>query len=525
MINSFFFKICILTSITFLVLSCDKDYSAVGEDLIRNESFAIDADTFEIISETKKTGPIASNNLAVNSLGVFENELFGQTTANFATQVQLTSVAPVIDFNLKQKVDSVSLYIPYYSKRVTSSDKDGVPGYTLDSIYGTKTNTIRLKIFENKFPLDGLNTEEGAPRSDPSYPQLYYTHQDEEIKNIKGVSLYENNSFIFSSTAVIATFKTGTTAATYKSPGLEVKLDNKFFYDLLFDKTRPNYDLSSNPNFENYFRGLYFQVEKNNDSGVLARMNFKEGKITVYYNEQKSTTDTNPIKKTITLNLTGNTVSLLKNESTTKPNSYSIPNENRLYLKGGEGSIAAIDLFKYDESKDTKSYNRTTKKIELNKGNGIPDELDEIKEKQWLINDASLTLHIDQEIMGTNNRPNKIILYDLSTNQIITSATIQDNLKYKLNITNYLRNIMNTDLTNFKVGVAISHSISNVNFKKIKNAPLYSRWVSLSTEEKNAYSFPETSILSSSGVIFYGSSSANPGDKRLKLEIYFTKPK
>jgi hypothetical protein len=40
---------------------------------------------------TIKIGPIESNNLPVNALGIFDNPAFGTTTANFATQLVLIS--------------------------------------------------------------------------------------------------------------------------------------------------------------------------------------------------------------------------------------------------------------------------------------------------------------------------------------------------------------------------------------------------------------------------------------------------
>jgi hypothetical protein len=48
---------------------------------------------------TIKIGPIESNNLPVNALGIFDNPAFGTTTANFATQLVLESANPTIGKN------------------------------------------------------------------------------------------------------------------------------------------------------------------------------------------------------------------------------------------------------------------------------------------------------------------------------------------------------------------------------------------------------------------------------------------
>jgi hypothetical protein len=48
--------------------------------------------------------------------------------------------------------------------------------------------------------------------------------------------------------------------------------------------------LASNSVFKEYFRGLYFKMEKSGSSAEIAMLNFKAGKITIKYNEDLSTT-------------------------------------------------------------------------------------------------------------------------------------------------------------------------------------------------------------------------------------------
>jgi hypothetical protein len=533
--NSFFKSFLLLVSI-LLFVSCDKDYNEIGNALIGENHFDLTNDLLSTVeASTKKTGPIASNNLDVNSLGVIENSAFGQTIANFATQVQLAAISPVIDFNLGQKVESVTLYIPYFTKNKTTN-ADGSSIYTLDSIYGNKTSKIKLSVYVNKSFLGKENTEGfPVPTLDPNYPQFYYTNQNSLFNEKKGLLLNDssdpaqNNAFVFSADE----FKDDTTVLgsatktySYTPPGMRINLNKVFFEKLLFDKTLEGYNLATNPEFERYFKGLYFDVEKADVLGVLARMNFKKGTIVVKYKEKTSSTDPTLVDKSITLTLTGNTVNLLSNESSTGAGSYSYPSPERLYLRGGEGSIATIDLF--DTKVDGVSYIRSTKTIDKTKGNGIPDELDYIKEKGWLINDASLTFFIDQSLMTGVNEPGKIFLYDINNQQIFSAGTIVKDasgrgLKYKVGITDYVRGLVSKDNTNVKLGVSVAQSVSNVNFKKTDDAPLYAQWKDLKQVEKNAYFFPESSVICPGGTILYGS-NASDESKRLKLEIYYTKP-
>ncbi|MBC7846979.1 MAG: DUF4270 domain-containing protein [Flavobacterium sp.] len=529
--NNSIFKQFLLVACVVLFVSCDKDYNVIGDGLIGDNHFDLDKDNLSTVQSTwKKTGPIASNNLDVNSLGVLDNTAFGQTTANFATQVQLASVNPVIDSNLGQAVESVTLYIPYFTNSTVTTGTDGRPIYKLDSIYGNKTSKIKLSIYENKYLLGSKNTEPGAPLLDPDYPQLYYTNQNSVFNDIKGELLCENNAFIFSEKEYADPVAATTTAAattTYTAPGMRLDLNKAFFQKLLFDKSSLGYSLASNAEFEQYFKGLYFNVAKADVEGVLAMMNFKKGTIVVKYKEKALATDaTVSVDKSITLNLTGNTVNLLNNEPSTVSDSYSNPKADRLYLRGGEGSVATIDLF--NPNVDVVTYNRKTKTIDPG-SNKIPDELDYIKEKGWLINEASLTFYIDQTLMTGVTEPSRIFLYDINNKQVLSAGVVEKDvvghgLKYRVKITDYIRGLVINDNTNVKIGVSVSQVISNVKFKKTKDAPPYAQWQLLTALEKNAYFFPESSVMSPLGTILYGS-NAVPEDKKLKLEIYYTKTK
>lgn len=527
--NSIFKQILLVVSIVLFV-SCDKDYNVIGDGLIGDNHFDLAKDSLNTVQSTwKKTGSIASNNLDINAFGVLDNSVFGQTTANFATQVQLASVAPVIDFTLGQTVESVTLYVPYFTNKTVTTGADGRPIYKLDSIYGSKTSKIKLSIYENKYLLGNKNTEVGAPLLDPNYPQLYYTDQNTFFNDKKGELLYENSAFVFSEKEYVETTPATTTTAattTYINPGMRLELNKTFFQNLLFDKSREGYSLASNPEFENYFKGLYFNVQKVDAVGVLAMMNFKDAKIVVKYKEKTSATVATLVDKSITLNLAGNTVNLLNNLPSTTPDSYSSPKADRLYLRGGEGSTATIDLF--NPAVDVVTYNKTTKKIESG-SNTIPDELDYIKEKGWLINEASLTFYVDQTLMTGVAEPTSLFLYDINNQQILAGGVIEKNaagrgVKYRVRITDYVRGLVKNDNVNVKLGVSVAQVTSNVKFKKIKDAPAYDIWKNLSATDKNAYYFPETSVMSPLGTVLYGSGAAVSEDKRLKLEIYYTKP-
>jgi hypothetical protein len=72
--------------------------------LIGGNNFDLSKISSQVIATIKKIGPVESNNLAVNALGIYDNGPFGTTTANFATQVTLETVKPTIGIDPIMKV-------------------------------------------------------------------------------------------------------------------------------------------------------------------------------------------------------------------------------------------------------------------------------------------------------------------------------------------------------------------------------------------------------------------------------------
>jgi len=282
---------------------------------------------------------------------------------------------------------------------------------------------------------------------------------------------------------------------------------------------------------------LYFKVDPHgSDPGQMAMINFKGGNITVYYREDKKKTVNSVVtftreKKTLTMSMTGNTVSMLNNSNENQDylnGANSSSEAYQLFLKGGQGSIAVIDVFGADAD-----------------NNGIADEIEEIKANGWLINEANLVFYINKSAMsdGRTVEPNRIFLYDLNNRKTLVDYTYDfttnsanpkfnkyihggiidreeqpRGVKYKIRITNHLRNLIKNDSTNVRLGLSVTESINTVGFSKLK------------TPNSNTAYAPGMSVLSPLGTVIYGTNipfSSDPNSdyaKRLKLEIYYTKP-
>ena len=545
--KSIFKSIISIFLLTLFFVSCDKDFNTIGSNIIDDNHFGFELDTLSgTVAFVQPTGAVQTNNLPINQLGVYNNPVFGKTKANFVTQLTLPSASlnPKFDFDLNPTIESVVLTIPYFSKK-TSTDASGTGIYTLDSIYGDKP--FNLKIYESGYQIQDFDASTNAQDA-----QVYYNNQDNLFNNNKiGVPLNndpdkkQNTEFIPDNSEVIIYKRDNLLnilpeLESRLSPRMSLKLNNDYFYNKIF--LAPNDQLISNGSFKDLMKGLYFQVEDASD-GRLMKLNFAAGNITITYKQYAGlkTGTLNPttfdhdsdittpevvkkVLKTFVINLTGNSVNLLdQTNSNYYASAISNPNpvtgDKKLNLKGGaEGSVAVINLF------------------------GKPNELDDLKKKGWLVNEANLVFYVDKTVMATAIEPTRVYLYDLKNHRpILDYATdISSNrdpklskvihggilekedvvngrgIKYKIRITNHVRNLIDKDSTNVQLGLAVSESILITSNAKLKN-----------TASPTAINrIPLSNVLNPLGTVLYGSNYPF-GDAdykyRLKLEIYYTK--
>ena len=536
MYNNSFFKQALIVASILLFVSCDKDYNEIGEGLIGQNHFVLNNTTFDVVAYNQKITAIESQNLPVNPLGIYDNPAFGKTTSNFATQLVLSTVNPTIGVN--PKIKNVILAIPYYTdatKKVLNTD--GSSTYVLDSIYGADKAKIKLSVYESGYFMRDLDPIGGFQTV-----QKYFTDQNSDFDNLKktllndSTDVAQNDAFFFDPAEHVVPTIDATTKVETKTrtaPGMQLNLNTSFFKSKIIDGATSG-KLISNDVFKNYFRGLYFKVEQSGtDAGSLAMMNFSKGTITVNYTEELSTTvgtvtTISRVAKSIVLNMSGNTVSLpvhsneISAYSDAKNNPNSTLGDEKLYLKGGEGSMAVIDLFGKDAD-----------------NNGVADELENIRNNKWLINEANLIFNIDASAMAQSYEPQRIYLYDLKNNRPIvdfytdgsTNSSNSKNAKYvfsgiinkeavtngrgisyKIRITDHIRGLIkNSDSTNVKLGVVVTEDIGIASSNKLKVPNSISQ-------------APKASVMNPLGTILYGSKSSVPESKRLKLEIFYTKP-
>ena len=534
-------KVLVFFCFIAFTLCCEEDYTEIGTDVINNQNISIDNQSYPAKTYNKRITPFQSNNLPSNLLGYYYDPNFGGTTAHFLSQLTPQNFSP--SFGNNPVLDSVFLTIPYASKT------DGET-YTLDSLYGN--GPIKLSVFKNNFFLRNFD-----PGSDLDDFQAYYSNgalsasEGLNPADLEAQFLYTSNAFT-PSNASIDLEEINEDGERFVSetltPSLRIRLDNSdmlpqdFWETLIFDKEDDD-ELSSASNFYNYFRGLYFKVEPvNSSSGSMVQLNFSSASahVKLHYSfesdpDEDGGTTTN--QGVYQLNFSGNRTTLFENNFNTGflqaiDAADEIQGDAQLFLKGGEGSMAVVELFSEDEAgNDFDDFITDFREI-INEGQ--PDEERIIKR---LINEAYLEFYVDEASLDTNTDfPNRIYVYDLDNNTPLLDYTQDSSVntstsdskfihlvplsvetddqgntykKYKVRLTSHLNNIIVNDATNLKLGVVVSSNVgAAINQKLLIYDPLVK-------------GIPAGTILSPKGVILHGSNSNDPL-KKVKLNIYYS---
>lgn len=565
--NNSFLKLLFLVSLVSFFASCDKDFNEIGSNVVDNDHFGLILDESNaVIAYNQPTGSVETSNLSINSLGYYNNPFFGKTRASVVSQVILDTVNQTIGTN--PIVTKVELSLPYFSHLVSTDATTGDHTYELDSVQGYVKvsdkkvfNKIKLSVYESNYYLRDYDAALGFLDT-----QKYYSGATSDFDANKNpnrlnddADASQNNEFLYSA-AEIKTYKLVdgvSTVDTRSAPGMRLKLRTQFFQDKLFGSASSGKFLNNNI-FKEYFRGLYFKADNSSSSteqGSMALLNFKLGKVIVTYNITVTNSLGVPSTKEMKfgISLSGNSVNLLENNYTSQYTSGLASNSNattgayNLYPKGGEGSMTVIELF---DKTDVKGWDKVTGRFVPGE-NFISDQLEDIRHpadnKTLLVNEANLTFYIDKTKMTGATEPNRVYLYDLNNHTPIidyyydntvasnvknnkyvhggiiekeTLSTIVDKrgIKYKIRLTNHLRNLISKDSTNVRLGLVVTESIAIATNSKLKNA----------TSGLNPFSkIPTCSVLNQLGTVLFGNNipASDPNyANRLKLEIFYTKP-
>ncbi|WP_396636526.1 DUF4270 family protein [Maribacter sp. R77961] len=319
------------------------------------------------------------------------------------------------------------------------------------------------------------------------------------------------------------------------NPGIRIPLDNAWFQENILNKEGSS-ELLSQANFSEFMRGIHLTLTPQEGEDLMLLLDLRQASITMTYTFKSYSTngtaddisddeiETN--ERDFIFNLIsgspngailGNAVNTLRNEvypAQVLDNLDNEENASRIFLKGGAGVTARINLF------------------EMNEGESV---IEQIRAENWVINEANLVFNVDATLAGNNIAPPRLYLYDMETGNPLYNPLTEQNtaenifglflnydgiietnndgtVKYTVRITDYINEIIVREEANSTLGLILTTNIEAVG---LSNAML----------EEGEVDIPATATLTPLGTVFFGSNilESDPNfDKRLKLEISYT---
>ena len=531
--------------LVFAFIACEEEVGEVGAGIVGEVNFGTDmVDDLGVVAYSMNyPDGVQTNGTPVGVVGVYNDPVYGRTTASYLSQVQLSRTNP--DFGDNTVLDSVVLTLPFFARQVEVDD-EGNNTFELDSVF-RNTGGIRLSGFRSNFFLNDLD-----PDSNFEDPEIYFSNDVPNFQGVEGDLLFQLDDFTPSPDEIILTETTfdedgdpvvdanGEVVKEFSeriSPALRIPLNLEYWTQNIIDREGEDVLLNINT-FNDYFRGLYLKAEAIGNDGNLFLFDFGQANITLYYTFDGNDDSGEPGDPTndgfgdISIEFGGVSVIDYQNEfdpaiQDAIENSDSANGEDNLYLKGGDGSIAIIELFGPDFD-----------------GDEVADQLEVLRTcDNIIINEANLTFFVDQDDLGAGGgvlEPERVFIVDFDNNSLLidsvidTSAGINGpvNLRtnhlgrlvreeegnesslgqsYRIRITQHVNNIIKNDSTNVRLALAVSQNVN------VDNTAIIGGTGGI----EDARRTPISSVISPEGTILHGNLSTDEA-KRLRLRIFYT---
>ena len=527
-------------------VSCEKDFASFDSEVINSDNainFSTNSVEYSLTTQSEMVNPVQTNNLPSFLLGSYNHPQYGRSNSSFVGQMVPSEYNH--DFGDNVVLDSVVLTIPYFSRGIDTSEEGDIT-YEIDSVYGD--DPIKISVYKNNFFFRTFD-----PFSDFDTSQSYYSNGSLSVEEIidgtqlEGELLFEIDDFTPSAEQINLT-EIDTAGNPYVAqriaPALRFKLNNPNdnFWETNFFENEGNQVLTNEPNFKEFFRGLYIKVESNSNGSIML-LNFASSntKLTIHYTSDNTNigdSDTGSVDEIETnqheyeMNFSGNLINLFDNENPIDVGLIDQTNGNEnIYLRGGEGIITTLDLFSGSITNDNGEEMSEFDHFKQFFYDDISDE------PVRIVNEAYIEFFVNQNF-ANDDEPERIYIYNYEQNtalidyfldQSVSSLTInakinhleplvRDSLdddkgiKYKIRITEHLNNLILRDSTNAKLALGVISDVASVqNFKILDGSE---------SENKRLAS---GIILSPKGTILHGNLSADI-EKRPKIKIYYTEP-
>ena len=413
--------------IALIITSCEKDFASFDSGVINSDNainFSTNSVEYSLTSRSEMVNPVQTNNLPSFLLGSYNHPQFGRSNSSFVGQMVPSEYNH--DFGDNVVLDSVVLTIPYYSRGIDTSEEGDIT-YEIDSVYGD--SPIKISVYRNNFFFRTFD-----PFSDFDTSQSYFSNGSLSVEEVidsgqlEGELLFEIDDFVPSSDQINLT-QIDTTGNPYVAqriaPALRFKLNNpnENFWESNFFENEGNQVLTNEPNFKEFFRGLFIKVESSSD-GSMMLLNFASSntKLTIHYTSDNTNigdSDTGSVDEIETnqheyvMNFSGNLINLFENETVVDVDLMDQTNGNEnIYLRGGEGIISTIDLFSGTTIGDD---GEEISEFDLFK-DFFYDEISD--EPIRIINEAYIEFFVNQGF-SNNDEPERIYLYNYEQNSAL----------------------------------------------------------------------------------------------------------
>lgn len=454
------------------IISCEEDFTDIGSNVISNTKFNTNVDTVEITVANSIVDKIKADNITREPgqylLGVYASADYEKLEASIISQIAISTNLALIEpdtivkyqtstTSIVTTIDTVFIKLPYQAT-LTDNAATG-PVYTLDSIVGNQEKAFTFNAYETSTYLSRLN---------PADPSKVNSYNSNSVFNKKGNALNAVSNFQFipkptdtvmfikrrasnktlvktdviKYTSATATSGPTSTASGTPLPFAAIPLNEDKFKKIFLDEYGSS-NFNSQDAFNEYFKGIILEASGNEGSLISFdfsnRLAVLNPSIEVYYTNTAINTQTGDTIKTFRKNnsflLSGIRSALYKMEEKT------YPVNNEIKLQGTAGSEASIDLFGPDVD-----------------NNGIADKIEDLRAKNWLINEASLTFYVN-ESADITALPYRLYMYRTAGKLTTGLTQIKDtyseatfggllgkdssgNLKYTFKITDYISDLL-----------------------------------------------------------------------------------
>ncbi len=481
-------------SITFL-LNCEKDDTDIGANLIPDKSRGNKAYVDLVAYNVSNSDTIrADYTTLVNGLvGVYEDNIFGKSKASFNTQVRLSS-SDAIQGTI-QEVDSVVVAIyPAYNSSVSTVKQITLSGGNIR--YITKYPVLYTSYLGNRGMTMGMNINRINTYLESSESE-FYSNKFISVGDLLGTATISD-----SVTSVTVKDSNGKVITEATTPGYRFKLDANYFKQNFFNKNG-SAELSDNSQFTQYFKGIRISPS---DETSKFMFNFPANTISLiaYYRYKNNSSDTDYVSTTYTFSMGSvynsrvgeynfynrSTASSQFNQQVQNPDTST--GESQLFLQGMGGPSIHIKL---DDAQ-------------------IAAVKDSVQNKGWAVIGAKLNFYLAEDAVS---KPSYIYGYNLTQKKFIQDLRSYPSLSgysfnppydftndpkyYTLNVTQYVKDIVEKNSPNDEILVELGNFLSNT-----------SGYIGYYRTSRAYQPFR---------LVFYGNKATD--DKKLRLEITYGK--